>query len=165
MIHKQNLSRRDVIKGTTAFIGGLIGAAIGLPSIAYLLSPSLRKTEDESVVDLGPLDKYPVGKPTLFEFTRTRVNGWERMGISYGVFVLRQTGKDVRVFSDICTHLACRVSWHPDQQHYISPCHDGHFDVVGNVVSGPPPRPLDEFLTEVKNGNLFVTLPPFKRKG
>ena len=110
MTHKQNLSRRDFIKATTAFIGSLIGAGIGLPSIAYLLSPSLRKTEDDSIIDLGTLDKYPLGIPTLFEFTRTKVNGWERTGLSYGVFVLRQTEKDIRVFSDICTHLACRVS-------------------------------------------------------
>ena len=160
---KQNISRRDFIKATTAFIGGLIGVGIGLPTIAYLLSPSLRKTEDESVVDLGPLDKYPLGIPTLFEFTRTKVNGWERTGLSYGVFVLRQTDKDVRVFSDICTHLACRVNWHPDIQHYISPCHDGRFDFLVNVVSGPPPRPLDEFVTHIENGNLIVSLPPFKR--
>lgn len=163
MTHKQNISRRDFIKATTAVIGSLIGVAIGLPSIAYLLSPSLRKTEDESVMDLGPLDKYPLGIPTLFEFTRTKVNGWERTGLSYGVFVLRQTEKDVRVFSDICTHLACRVLWHPDQQHFISPCHDGHFDIAGNNVSGPPPRPLDEFVTKIENGNLFIQLPAFKR--
>lgn len=165
MTHKQNISRRDFIKATTAFISGLIGVGIGFPTIAYLLSPSLRKTEDESVIDLGPLDEYPLGIPTLFEFTLTKVNGWERTGMSYGVFVLRQTGKDVRVFSDICTHLACRVSWHPDQKHYISPCHDGHFDIVGNNVSGPPPRPMDEFVTKIENGNLFITIPPFKRNG
>ncbi len=163
MTHKQNISRRDFIKATTAFVGSLIGVSIGLPSIAYLLSPSLRKTEDETVMDLGPLDKYPLGIPTLFEFTRTKVNGWERTGLSYGVFVLRQTKKDVRVFSDICTHLACRISWHPDVQHYISPCHDGHFDIAGNNISGPPPRPLDEFVTKIENGNLFILLPPFKR--
>jgi len=63
----------------------------------------------------------------------------------------------------IRTHLGCRVWWHPDQEHYISPCHDGHFDKMGNVVSGPPPRPLDEYVTRIENGNLFVTLPPFKR--
>ena len=160
---KQNISRRDFIKATTAFIGGLIGVGIGLPTIAYLLSPSLRKTEDESAVDLGPLDKYPLGIPTLFEFTRTKVNGWERTGLSYGVFVLRQTENDVRVFSDICTHLACRVSWHSDVQHYISPCHDGHFDITGSNISGPPPRPLDEFVTKIEAGNLYIQLPALKR--
>jgi len=157
------LNRRDFIKGTVAAIGGLIGALIGIPSIVYLLSPSLRAEEDSDSIALGPLENYPIGVPTRFEFTRTKVNGWERTGLSYGVFVVRQTEKDVRVFSDICTHLTCRVSWHPDAQHYISPCHDGHFDIVGNNISGPPPRPLDEFVTKIENGNLFVLLPPLKR--
>ena len=161
--NKNDISRRDFIKATTVIIGSFIGAVISIPAIGFLLSPSLHKTEDESVVNLGPLDKYPIGMPTLFEFTRTKVNGWERTGLSYGVFVLRQTEKDVRVFSDICTHLACRVSWHPDQQHYISPCHDGHFDMVGNNISGPPPRPLDEFVTNIEDGNLYIQLPAYKR--
>ena len=163
MSKPKNMSRRDFIKGTTLFVGGMIGLTIGFPSLMYLLSPSLRKLEDESVVDLGPLDDYPVGIPTLFEFTRTKVNGWERTGLSYGVYVLRQTEQDVRVFSDICTHLACRVIWHPDQEHYISPCHDGHFDITGKNIIGPPPRPLDEFVTIIENGNLFIQLPPFQR--
>ena len=165
MAHKPDISRRDFIKTVTGLVGVVISIGIGLPSIFYLLSPSLKKTEDNTTVDLGPLEKYPLGIPTLFEFTRTKVNGWERTGLSYGVFVLRQTGKDVRVFSDICTHLACRVSWHPDVQHYISPCHDGHFDISGSNISGPPPRPLDEFVTKIENGNLFIAIPPFKRNG
>ncbi len=163
MTGKNTLTRRDFIKGTMAFVGGLIGVTIGIPTIAYLLSPSLRKVEDESVVDLGPLENYPIGIPTLFEFTRTKVNGWERTGLSYGVYVLRQNEQDVRVFSDICTHLACRVNWHPDQKHYISPCHDGHFDITGKNISGPPPRPLDEFTTKIENGNLFIQLPAYQR--
>jgi Rieske Fe-S protein len=163
MSDKHSLNRRDFIKAATAFMSGLIGITIGLPTIAYLLSPALRKTEDGSIIDLGSLDNYPIGIPTLFEFTRTRLNGWERTGMSYGVYVLRQAEKDVRVFSDICTHLACRVSWHPDTQHYISPCHDGHFDIVGNNISGPPPRPLDEFVTKIEGSNLYIQLPAYKR--
>ena len=159
----KELSRRDFIKGTAAAIGGLIGAVIALPTIAYLLSPALRAEEDTDSIDLGPLANYPVGVPTRSETVRTKVNGWERTATSYGLFVLRTGESDVRVFSDICTHLGCRVSWHPDQQHYISPCHDGHFDIVGNVVSGPPPRPLDEYMTKIENGNLFAQLPPVKR--
>lgn len=160
-----DINRRDFIKATAAIIGGLISAVIGIPSIAYLLSPSLRETGDDSRIDLGPLENYPIGVPTRFDFTRTRVNGWERTAVNYGLYVVRRYEGEVRVFSDICTHLGCRVTWHPDQEHYISPCHDGHFDVLGNVVSGPPPRPLDEFATEMENGNLFVILPPFKREG
>ena len=161
--NNNQLGRRDFIKGTAAVIGGLIGALVGIPSIIYLLSPSLKAEEDTDSIDLGPLENYPVGIPTHFDFTLTEVNGWERTATNYGLYVVRKSESEVRVFSDVCTHLGCRVSWHPDQEHYISPCHDGHFDILGNVVSGPPPRPLDEFTTRIETDNLFVQLPAFRR--
>ncbi len=159
----KNISRRDFIKATTTIIGGLIGVVTTLPAIGYLISPSLRKSEETGWIDLGALETYPLGIPTFFEFTRTQVNGWERTAMNYGVFVVRQDEKNVRVFSNICTHLACRVSWHPDVRHYISPCHDGHFDLLGNNISGPPPRPLDEFVTRTEDDYLYIQLPAFKR--
>ncbi len=159
----KNLSRRDFIKAASVIMGGFIGLVTTLPAIGYLFSPSLRKSEDSPWIDLGLLEDYPIGVPKLFEFTRTQVNGWERTAMSYGVFVVRQPGENVRVFSNICTHLACRVSWHPDVQHYISPCHDGHFDMLGKNISGPPPRPLDEFVTKIEADNLWIQLPAFKR--
>jgi len=159
----KNLNRRDFIKAASVIMGGFIGLVTTLPAIGYLISPSLRKSKDSPWIDLGLLEDYPIGVPKLFEFTRTQVNGWERTAMSYGVFVVRQAGENVRVFSNICTHLACRVSWHPDVQHYISPCHDGHFDILGNNISGPPPRPLDEFMTKIEANNLWIQLPAFKR--
>ena len=165
MAQRQTLGRRDFIKVIAGMIGSLVALGIGAPSIAYLLSPSLRKMDDEARIDLGPLDTYTVGVPTRFEFTCTRANGWERTSVNHGLYVLRISETGVRVFSDICTHLGCRVTWHPEIRQYVSPCHDGHFDITGNVVSGPPPRPLDEYLAEIEAGHLFVTLPPFKRTG
>jgi menaquinol-cytochrome c reductase iron-sulfur subunit len=159
------VSRRDFIKGTAAVIGGLIGELIGIPSLAYLLSPAVKfQGESDAVIALGPLVNYPIGIPTRFDFTQTKVNGWERTATNYGLYVFKKSENEVRVFSDVCTHLGCRVTWHADQEHYISPCHDGHFDIVGNVVSGPPPRPLDEFVTKIEGGELFVQLPPIKRE-
>jgi Rieske Fe-S protein len=157
------VNRRDFIKGTAAIIGGLIATLIGFPSVAYLLSPAMQSREENVIIGLGPLEHYPIGIPTRFDLTRTSVNGWERTATNYGLYVVRRSEDEARVFSDICTHLGCRVSWHPDQKHYISPCHNGHFDILGNVVSGPPPRPLDEFVTQIEEGNLFVRLPPFRR--
>jgi menaquinol-cytochrome c reductase iron-sulfur subunit len=158
------VSRRDFIKATTAVIGGFIGALIGIPSVAYLLSPAVKSGgQSDAVITLGPLTNYPIGIPTRFDFTLTKVNGWERTATNYGLYVVRRGENNVRVFSDVCTHLGCRVTWHADQEHYISPCHDGHFDIMGNVVSGPPPRPLDEFVTKIEGGELFVQLPPFRR--
>jgi cytochrome b6-f complex iron-sulfur subunit len=159
----QDTSRRDFIKGVSLLIGGAIGAMIGLPSIAFLLSPAADEGQTTSWIDLGPVERYPTGTPTLFEFTQTRVYGWERTAVTGGAFVVRDEAAGIRVFSNVCTHLACRVRWHPELQHYISPCHDGHFDMLGNNVSGPPPRPLDEFRTRVEGGHLYIELPAIRR--
>jgi menaquinol-cytochrome c reductase iron-sulfur subunit len=165
MSDHHQVSRRDFIQGTAAVVGGLIGALIGIPSVAFLLSPAMKSgAETDAVITLGPLDNYPIGVPTRFDFTQTKVNGWERTATNYGLYVVRKSESEVRVFSDVCTHLGCRVSWHADQEHYISPCHDGHFDILGNVISGPPPRPLDEFVTKIEGGELFVQLPAFRRE-
>lgn len=160
-----HISRRDFIKATTTAVGGLIGLATALPVIGYIFSPAIRESKAINWIDLGPLEKYPIGiTPSIFEFTQTNVNGWERTSVSYGVYVVRKDGNTVQVFSNVCTHLGCRVTWHPDIQHYVSPCHDGHFNLTGQVISGPPPRPLDEFTTKIENGNLFIKLPPKKRE-
>lgn len=115
--NSKRVSRRDFIKVAVAAIGGTIGAVTAISSIAYLLSPALKTKEDTGTMDLGSLADYPVAIPTRFETTITKVNGWERTGTLYGLFVYRKNENEVRVFSDICTHLGCRVSWHADQGH------------------------------------------------
>jgi Rieske Fe-S protein len=159
----RSASRRDFIKGAAIAIGGMIGVVIGVPAVAYLIAPALRSEKDDTWVDLGPLERYREHAPGFFEFTRTRVNGWERTSVAYGVHVVRQDAMSARVFSDICTHLGCRVKWHEEIRQYISPCHDGHFDLLGRNVSGPPPRPLDEFVTRIEDGRLWIQLPPMRR--
>ena len=157
------LSRRDFVKGVTVVTGALIGVGLGVPALDYLISPGLNVKETEAWVPVGPLDNYEVGIPKLFNFNRSQINGWEKTVLSFGAFVIRKDVNDVLVLSNICTHLACRVSWHSDIQHYVSPCHNGHFDIYGNVVSGPPPRPLDEFQTKIEDGHLSILFPAFKR--
>lgn len=153
------------MKVVTAFIGSLITAIMGVPAVGYLVSPGARKPITEDWITLGTLEDYPIGKPISFKFTRSTINGWEKTVNSYGVYVIRQDESQVRVFSNICTHLSCLVSWHEDLQHYVSPCHNGHFDMLGEVLSGPPPRPLDEFTTKVEEGDLYIQYPPYRRSG
>jgi menaquinol-cytochrome c reductase iron-sulfur subunit len=160
---KHRLSRRDFIKAVTTLIGGLIGTVMGVPVIGYLLAPALREEEASDVINLGPLENYPIGIPTPFSITQTKINGWERTAKGIGMYVVRKEDGSVRVFSDICTHLGCLVTWHPETKDYISPCHDGHFDIDGFVTKGPPPRPLDEFETKIKDDNLYVMNPPYRR--
>ena len=155
-----NLSRRDFVTMVTAVLGSLMGVIIGIPVIGYLISPALKSVQSSnSKVSLGALDNYPRNEPIPFSFTQTKINGWEKSFQSYGVFVLHQSDANVKVISNVCTHLSCRVTWHAENKEFICPCHDARFDNEGNVLSGPPPRPLDTYQTEIDSkGNLFIII-------
>jgi Rieske Fe-S protein len=72
------------------------------------------------------------------------------------VYVLMDNGRDFVAMSNICTHLACRVRWISDREQFFCPCHDGVFDKEGNVISGPPPRPLDRYEIKVEGDQLMI---------
>jgi hypothetical protein len=73
MTHQSGISRHGSIKTTAALVGSLIGITVGFPTVAYRLSPPLHKGEDDSSVDLGSLENYPIDIPTRFEFTQSKV--------------------------------------------------------------------------------------------
>ncbi len=57
-----------------------------------------------------------------------------------------------------CTHLTCPVFYAKQADRLECPCHEGGFDVkTGNVLYGPPPRPLDRVVVEVRGGEVWAT--------
>jgi Rieske Fe-S protein len=72
-----------------------------------------------------------------------------------GIFVRQVDGKP-QVLSARCTHAGCAVTWRNGEKDFFCPCHNGHFDENGKVVSGPPPRPLDRIQAEAVNGDLYI---------
>ena len=58
--------------------------------------------------------------------------------------VVRTADGDVRAFSAVCTHLDCTVQYKADTSQLWCACHNGTYDLSGNVVSGPPPRGLEQ---------------------
>lgn len=150
------ISRNEFVKGVLGILGAIMGAVVGIPAIGYVLSPALKSRSSEAWIQAGPLANFPIGIPTLFNFTRTTINGWEKTTNSYGVFILRKDETETSILSNVCTHLSCRVSWREDLQEYICPCHDGHFSKDGGIVSGPQPRPLDVYEHKIEDGNLLI---------
>ena len=71
-------------------VGTIMGAMVGIPAIGYLISPATKIQKSEAWIPLGPLEKIPVGVPTFFSFTRSKVNGWEKTVNSYGVYAWRK---------------------------------------------------------------------------
>lgn len=162
MEEHKDVSRRDAMKIAISLIGGLIGAAIGIPAVAYLIGPALKK-EEANWIRVSSQSSIELGTPTLLKPRVTRQSGWIVDEEEVGVYVLTEDGRDYHAMSNICTHLGCRVRWVAEKQQFFSPCHNGVFDKHGYVVSGPPPRPLDEFETKVEDGNLYIKLPAIKR--
>jgi quinol---cytochrome c reductase iron-sulfur subunit, bacillus type len=157
------ISRRDAMKMAISVIGGLIGTALGIPAIAYIISPAM-KSDQANWIRVGSPSKIDLGIPTLFKPRLTRQNGWVLEEEEVGVYVLTEDGRNYHALSNICTHLGCRVRWIAEREQFLSPCHNGVIDKHGYVVSGPPPRPVDEFVTKIEDGNLFVQLPPYQRE-
>ena len=56
----------------------------------------------------------------------------------------------------ICTHLGCLVEWEEATQQFHCPCHDGRFDQFGEVLSGPPPVPLEQIPVQVQGDKVIV---------
>ena len=158
--HGHGISRRNFVAGATALLGGVISAILGLPAIGYLLSPALEKSKSstDAWAQLGLVEDIPVDEPTLFTFTRTKQTGWERTANSYGVYVVKKSSGQMQTFSNVCTHLSCRVTWKVDQNEYVCPCHDGYFAKDGSIVSGPQPRPLDQYEHKIEDGILMVRI-------
>ncbi|MDH3943455.1 MAG: ubiquinol-cytochrome c reductase iron-sulfur subunit [Anaerolineae bacterium] len=156
MKEKRRLDRREFMSIATFGIGGLISAIMGIPAIAYILGPVLRKTETEEWIRLGSVSKVELGVPTLFKAKLERQTGWIITEKELSVYILTDNGRDFVAMSNLCTHLGCRVRWIGDQETFFCPCHNASFDQAGEVLDGPPPAPLDRFEVKVEEDQIYV---------
>jgi len=73
------------------------------------------------------------------------------------VIVIKTSAGDIRAFSATCTHLACIVQYRDDLEHIWCACHDGHFNLRGKNIAGPPPRPLEPFEVNIRGNEIIVS--------
>jgi len=116
---------------------------INNPGVAYILGPVLKGKQGEEWIHLGSTTKVETDSPTLFKVHIQRQAGWVTDEEELAVYVLTEDGQNFIAMSNVCTHLGCRVRWVAEQNKFFCPCHNGVFDMYGNVLSGPPPCPLD----------------------
>lgn len=144
--HENNVSRRGFFQKLLMGIGLALSYGTGaLYSFQFLLpkkiTPKFRK------LLVSSLDALPKEGGKTFKDLQGRE------------IILVKTEAGLRAISTTCTHLGCKSYWEPDNNRFFCPCHDGVFDINGDVVSGPPPRPLERYPVEVdENDNVFVIL-------
>jgi cytochrome b6-f complex iron-sulfur subunit len=137
-------SKRDFLK--FIFGGSLLAWAgtILYPILAYLKPPSQAEA-DVSSVKAGKLSDFEKDSGTIVKFG------------SKPVILLRTASGDLRAFSATCTHLDCTVQYRKDFGLIWCACHNGKYDFNGRNVSGPPPRPLDEYKVNVQGEEVFIS--------
>lgn len=152
----EQLSRRHFLSIATWSIGAFIGVAMTVPAVIYIIGPALKRKQEQNWIYLGPASKVEVSTPTLFKVTVEQQSGWITNEEELSFYVLTENSRDYIAMSNICTHLSCRVRWIDEQGQFFCPCHNAIFDKEGEVVAGPPPRPLDRYEVKVEDDQLYV---------
>ena len=139
------MTRRSFLDWFLATSVGALLVSVCYPVARYLVPPKVEESTSRTVT----LSIKPEGvKPNSGQIFR--------FGSQPGILV-RTTAGDLRAFSAVCTHLACIVQYRPDLEHIWCACHNGHFDLNGKNIGGPPPRPLEKYEVNVRADRVVVS--------
>lgn len=145
------METQDTSRSRRGFLNYLLGssvvatlAAIFYPIIKFMVPPEIVEAQSNSVV-AGKVNDIAANTGKIFKF-----------GSKPGILIKTASG-DIKAFSASCTHLDCIVQYDPNTKAIICACHNGKYDLSGKNVSGPPPRPLDEYTVNVKGDDITVT--------
>jgi quinol---cytochrome c reductase iron-sulfur subunit, bacillus type len=142
------VSRRWLLLKIGALFNAVVGIAVAVPVVKYLLSPVKPDDAYKSWVPIGSVDTFPVGETRLAKFTNPVSREWDGETDRVACWVRRISEKEFQVFAINCAHLGCPVRWFPQSGLFMCPCHGGAYYADGSRASGPPERGL--FTYEVK---------------
>ena len=126
--------------------GGLLASALSFiyPVLRYLVPPRLTDMGGDTVV-AGKVGELRPNSGKIFRF-----------GSRPGLLMLGSDGQ-YRALSATCTHLSCTVQYRGDLRQVWCACHNGMYDLAGRNLSGPPPRPLEQYDVHVRGDEIIVS--------
>ena len=124
--------------GVTALFASLL-----YPVLRFVMPPPLPESET-TLATVGKTSDFPPNFGKVVRFG------------SKPVIVVRTLGGELKAFSAVCTHLQCIVQYRSDLEHLWCACHNGHFDLFGRNIAGPPPRPLEQYEVTVRGDEIVV---------
>ena len=141
---EEEVTRRDFARFLVLGAGAMAVANVGLAAWTQLRS--INSGEPRAITSL---DDVEVGGTHLFRYPDD----------DDPAILVRLSDTVVVAFSQKCTHLGCVVYFEPAEQRWHCPCHEGNFDAApGNVISGPPTRPLGRIDLEVRDDGMIWAL-------
>ncbi len=123
------------------FISWLV--SVLYPVVRYVVPPRMAESK-VSRIEAGPMDLLKPNSGTIVRFGNEPV------------ILIRTPSGEYRAFSAICTHLACIVQYREDLKHIWCACHNGHYDLNGINVAGPPPRPLEPYRVVLRDKKIII---------
>jgi cytochrome b6-f complex iron-sulfur subunit len=133
------------------FVEVVLGSGI-IASIASFLYPVLRYLVPPAVANLGG-DEIVAGKVGDLKPNSSKIFAF---GSRPGLLLVTAEG-EYRAISAVCTHLGCTVQYKGDTHQIWCACHNGLYDLHGKNISGPPPRPLEEFDVHIRGSEIIVS--------
>jgi len=136
------VTRRDTLRFLVAGSGALCVATAALALIGQL-APSTAG-QPLAIASIGELGE---NESKVFAYPDQYAQG----------ILVNLPGKGLVAYSDVCTHLSCAVLYSPGRQQFHCPCHEGYFDAyTGNVLAGPPTRPLPLIELDMRDGVVYA---------
>jgi cytochrome b6-f complex iron-sulfur subunit len=114
------------------------------PVWRYLIPPASGEPATQSVV-AAQTSQLKSNAGLVFKF-----------GSKPGLLIRTPDG-ELQAFNAVCTHLQCTVQYKADTSQIWCACHNGLYDLQGNVVSGPPPRPLERLTVNQRGDDIVVS--------
>ena len=137
--------RRNWLNWFLSTTAGAFLVSVTYPLSRYLIPPDVEESTAHTVtLALKPQEVKP-NSGQIFRF-----------GSQAGILVKDSNG-ELKAFSAVCTHLACIVQYRSDINQIWCACHNGHFDLNGRNVEGPPPKPLEQFVVNVRAEQIVVS--------
>lgn len=152
------VSRRGFLEAIFGVLASLGALAVGVPGLRFLAGNSL-VPPIAKWVELGKAAELPVGRVHRVNYSTRATDAWREVTKKGAVYIFSKDGGTTFMALDAtCTHLGCMVQWKEDDQRYACPCHAGYFTQEGQVISGPPPRPLRQLPVKIENGVVYAEI-------
>ncbi len=152
------MTRRKVFAVAGQALGGVAGAAIVLPALGFAIAPIFDAPEEDwqAVGDTGDFvpDTYSPRVITIVQGIGEA--GKTAVYVRQGSAELDEDPNGYVALSTRCAHLGCPVRFVQAAGNFICPCHGGVYGFQGEVIGGPPVRPLDRFQTRVVDGAVEI---------
>ena len=156
------VGRRTMLKWLSGIAGSLAALLTLTPGLLAFLTPTLRSPSGVRWIRLGEAALFDLDVPDRVDFTDNVRDAWVTQRVVRSVWVMTQDGETFTAFNARCPHLGCAFAFDETRAQFVCPCHRGVFDKSGAVISGPPPRALDQLQTKVEDGYVFVAYEDFR---